>query len=86
MSVRIRVNPRLILVRHDFTAHSEAAVMRFTVHADQHSGPVEFQFASAIEAISKAWQQVSAGANGLYIYDDEKDEAFWPDRFADLHR
>jgi hypothetical protein len=58
--------------------------MRFTVHAEQLRCPVEFQAATAIEAVSKAWQLLEAGAAGLYIYDDEKDQAFWPERFGDL--
>jgi hypothetical protein len=60
--------------------------MRFTVHAEQHRGPVEFEFATAIEAISKAWQLMAAGATGLYIYDDETDGAYWPNTFTELHK
>jgi hypothetical protein len=39
--------------------------MRFTVHAEQRPGYVEFQFATAIEAISKTWQLLEAGAARL---------------------
>jgi hypothetical protein len=60
--------------------------MRFTVHAERRRGPVEFELASAIEAISKAWQLMAAGATRLYIYDDETDEAYWPNTFAELHK
>jgi hypothetical protein len=60
--------------------------MRFTVHAEQRREPVEFEFATAIEAISKAWQLMSAGATHLYIYDDETDEAHWPNTFTELHK
>jgi hypothetical protein len=60
--------------------------MRFTVHAEQRRGSVEFEFATAIEAISKAWQLMAAGATGLYVYDDETDETYWPNSFAELHR
>jgi hypothetical protein len=60
--------------------------MRFTVHAERPRETVEFEFARAIEAISKAWQLMSAGATRLYIYDDETDDAYWPNRFAELHK
>ena len=60
--------------------------MRFTVHAEQRRGPVDFEFATAIEAISKAWQMMSAGATHLYIYDDETDQAYWPNTFTELHK
>ena len=60
--------------------------MRFTVYAEQRRGPVEFEFASAIEAISKAWQLMAAGATHLYIYDDDTDEAYWPNTFVELHK
>ncbi len=60
--------------------------MRFTVHAEQCCGPAEFEFATAIEAISKAWQLMAAGATGLYIYDDEVDGAYWPNTFTELHK
>jgi hypothetical protein len=60
--------------------------MRFTVHAEQRREPVEFEFASPIEAISKAWQLMAAGATHLYIYDDDTDEAYWPNTFVELHK
>ena len=60
--------------------------MRFTVHAKLPSGPVEFELttATAIDAASKARKLVAAGATGVYVYDDETDATYWPDRFADL--
>ncbi len=58
--------------------------MRYTVHTEQHSGALAFEVATAIEAISKAWKLMSAGASGVYIYDDDTDEVFWPDKFAAL--
>jgi hypothetical protein len=60
--------------------------MRFTVHAEQYRKPVDFEFATAIEAISKAWQLAAARATGVYIFDDETDRAYWPNTFAELHR
>ena len=60
------------------------APMRFTVHAEQHCAPVEYALATAIEAISKAWTLMGAGATGVYIYDDDIDEAFWPHEFSAL--
>jgi hypothetical protein len=59
--------------------------MRFTVHAEQSRGPVEFHRATAFEAITTGWELMGAGATGLYIYDDEMDAAYWPDEFAELH-
>ena len=58
--------------------------MRFTVHADQHRTPIKFELATAIEAISKAWTLMGAGATGVYIYDDEMDQAYWPHEFSAL--
>jgi hypothetical protein len=58
--------------------------MRFTVHADRHRIPVEYELATAIEAISKAWTLMGAGASGVYIYDDEMDQAYWPHEFSAL--
>jgi hypothetical protein len=60
--------------------------MRFTVHAEQCREPVEFEFATAIEVISKAWQLVAANATGVYIYDNETDMAYWPNTFGELHK
>jgi hypothetical protein len=59
--------------------------MRFTVHAEQSRGPVEFHRATASEAITTGWELMDAGATGLYIYDDEIDAVYWPDEFAELH-
>jgi hypothetical protein len=56
--------------------------MRYTVHAEQRRAPVEFEFATAAEAVCKAWNLMGTGATGLYVYDDETDETFWPDEFA----
>jgi hypothetical protein len=58
--------------------------MRFTDHAEQHRTPVEYELATAIEAISKAWTLMGAGATGVYIYDDEMDQAYWPHEFSAL--
>jgi hypothetical protein len=58
--------------------------MRFTVHADQHRTSIEFELATVIEAISKAWTLMGAGATGVYIYDDEMDQAYWPHEFSAL--
>lgn len=60
--------------------------MRFTVHAEQSREPIEFEFATAIEAVSKAWQLLAARASGVYVYDDETDMAYWPNTFAELHK
>jgi hypothetical protein len=59
--------------------------MRYTVHAEQPRGPVEFHRATAFEAITTGRALIDAGATGLYIYDDEIDAAYWPDEFAELH-
>jgi hypothetical protein len=64
---------------------TEDVHMRFTVHAEQSHGPVEFHRATAFEAITTGWELMDAGATGLYIYDDEMDAAYWPDEFAELH-
>jgi hypothetical protein len=36
--------------------------MRFTVHAEQSRGPVEFHRATAFEAITTGWELMDAGA------------------------
>jgi hypothetical protein len=59
--------------------------MRYTVHA-QWSGRshAEMLCASVIEALSQASQLVAAGATGVYIYDDLRDQVYWPDHFPKL--
>jgi hypothetical protein len=52
--------------------------------AEQHRTPVEFELGTAIEAISKAWTLIGAGATGVYIYDDEMDQTYWPHEFSAL--
>jgi hypothetical protein len=47
---------------------------------------VEFEYATAAEAVCKAWSLMATGATGLYIYDDETDEAYWPNEFAGLFK
>jgi hypothetical protein len=58
--------------------------MRYTVHAERRRAPMEFEFATAAEAVCIAWSLMATGATGLYIYDDETDEAYWPNDFAAL--
>jgi hypothetical protein len=41
---------------------------------------------TAAEAVCKAWRLMATGATGLYIYDDETDEAYWPNDFAGLFK
>jgi hypothetical protein len=60
--------------------------MSFTIHAEQRRGLIECECATAAEAVSKAWNLMGAGATGLYIYDDELDETFWPNKFVELHK
>jgi hypothetical protein len=60
--------------------------MRYTVHAEQSGEPTDFEFTTAVEAVSKAWSLMASGATGLYIYDNETHEAFVPDEFAGLFR
>jgi hypothetical protein len=60
--------------------------MRFTVHAKHNREPIERRFATAIEATHDAWRLMAAGATGVYIFDDNTDKAYWPDRFVELHR
>jgi hypothetical protein len=60
--------------------------MRYTIHAEQRRAPVEFEYATAAEAVCKAWSLMATGATGLYIYDDETDEAYWPNEFAGLFK
>jgi hypothetical protein len=58
--------------------------MRYTIHAEQRRAPVEFEYATPAEAVCKAWSLMVTGATGLYIYDDETDDAYWPNEFAGL--
>jgi hypothetical protein len=58
--------------------------MSFTVHAEQRRGSVECECASAAEAVARARYLMGVGATGLYIYDDELDETYWPQSFAAL--
>jgi hypothetical protein len=60
--------------------------MRYTIHAEQRRASVEFEFATAAEAVCKAWRLMATGASGLYIYDDETDQAYWPNEFAGLFK
>jgi hypothetical protein len=58
--------------------------MSFTVHAEQRRGSVECECATAAQAVAKARHLMNAGATGIYIYDDELDETYWPQSFAEL--
>jgi hypothetical protein len=60
--------------------------MRFTVHAKHYREPIERRFANAIEATHDAWRLMAAGATSVYIFDDDTDKTYWPDRFVELHR
>jgi hypothetical protein len=57
--------------------------MRFTVHAKHYREPIERRFASAIE---EAWRLMAAEATGVYIFDDDTDKTYWPDRFVEHRR
>ena len=60
--------------------------MRYTVHAELSQTPIEYEFATAISAISKAWELMGRGAKKVYIFDDELDAVYWPRDFCELHR
>jgi hypothetical protein len=65
---------------------TEATDMPFIVHAEHNGEPVQRGFASAFDAIREAWRLLAEGAIGVYIFDDETNEAFAPDRFSELYR
>ena len=48
--------------------------------------PIEYEHATAVQAISRAWMLLGRGAKKVYIFDDKVDQAFWPHEFCDLHR
>jgi hypothetical protein len=52
--------------------------MRYVVHALQHREPIAFAFSTAAEAVAKAWSVMGSGATGLYIYDVNSYEAYFP--------
>jgi hypothetical protein len=60
--------------------------MRYTVHAELGQMPIEYEYATAVEAISNAWKLMRRGAKKVYIFDDKADAAYWPHEFCDLHR
>jgi hypothetical protein len=60
--------------------------MRYVVHAEQHSESIEFAFSTAAEAVAKAWSMMGSGASGLYIYDNDTYEAYFPDEFVGLFK
>jgi hypothetical protein len=58
--------------------------MTFKVHAEQHRSLVACECATAAQAIAKACDLMGAGATGLYIYDHELDDTYWPHMFVEL--
>jgi hypothetical protein len=55
--------------------------MRYTVHAEWRGrSRADTSCPSVIEALGQA----SAGATGVYIYDDFRDQVYWPDHFPKL--
>ena len=60
--------------------------MRYVVHAQQHSEPIAFAFSTAADAVAKAWSVMGSGATGLYIYDVNTHETYFPDEFVGLFK
>jgi hypothetical protein len=60
--------------------------MRYVVRAQQDSELIAFAFSTAADAIAKAWSLMGSGATGLYIYDVNTYEAYFPDEFAGLFK
>ena len=60
--------------------------MRYVAHAEYSHERTEFAFSIAAEAVAKAWSVMGSGATGLYIYDNETYEAYFPDEFAQLFK
>jgi hypothetical protein len=44
------------------------------------------EISTAAEAVAKAWSVMGAGATGLYIYDNDTYEAYFPDEFMRLFK
>jgi hypothetical protein len=59
--------------------------MRYTVHAEWRGrSRADTSCTSVIEALGQASQLIAAGASGVYIYDDFRDQVYWPDHFPKL--
>jgi hypothetical protein len=58
--------------------------MRYVVHAHQHREPIDFAFSTAADAVAKAWRMMASGATGLYIFDNDTYETFFPGEFVGL--
>jgi hypothetical protein len=58
--------------------------MRYVVHALQHREPIQFAFSTAADAVAKAWRMMGSGATGLYIFDNDTYETFFPGEFVGL--
>jgi hypothetical protein len=63
---------------------NQDASMRYVVHAQQHCEPIEFAFSTAADAVAKAWRMMGSGATGLYIFDNDSYETFFPGEFVGL--
>jgi hypothetical protein len=57
--------------------------MRYVVHAHNRE-PIEFAFPTAADAVAKAWRMMASGATGLYIFDNDTYETFYPGEFVGL--
>ena len=60
--------------------------MRYVVRAQQHREPIALAFWTGAEAVAKAWTLMGSGATGLYIYDVNTYEAYFPNEFAGLFK
>jgi hypothetical protein len=63
---------------------NQDAPMRYVVHAQKHREPVQFAFSTAADAVATAWRMMRSGATGLYIFDNETYETFFPSEFVGL--
>jgi hypothetical protein len=58
--------------------------MRYVVRALQHREPIAFALSTAADAVAKAWSLMGSGATGIYIYDVNTLEAYFPNEFVGL--
>jgi hypothetical protein len=58
--------------------------MRLTVHGERNLNCTKVTHETAVGAIIEALGFLSAGMSGVYIFEDETDQASWPHEFDKL--
>jgi hypothetical protein len=83
--LRPRPRPRRLASRPRHLLRDLERPRRPAGYGRRAAAPIEWRFASAIDATREAWRLLTVGATGVYIFDDTTGKAYWPDHFAELY-